>query len=163
MSPKGRRPHVGLSVRAEGAEGLAAVSKTVSEKMGLKAGTRAIFVNAPEHALVAIDPPTLDVASELAGGFDYIHLFARTRKELDDMFPKLMAHLEPKGMLWVSWPKDKQLGTDLALAKVIEIGYDHGLVESKTLSIDATWSAIKFTHPKKDKTYDNTYGRLPSS
>ena len=59
---------MGLSVRAEGAEGLAAMSKTVSEKMGLKAGTRAIFVNAPEHALVAIDPPTLDVASELAGG-----------------------------------------------------------------------------------------------
>jgi len=137
------------------------MSKTVSEKMGLKAGTRAIFVNAPEAALVAIDPPTLDVASELAGGFDYIHLFARTQKELDDAFPRLKVHLEPKGMLWVSWPKDKQLGTDLALAKVIKIGYDHGLVESKTLSVDTTWSAMKFTHPKKDKTNDNAYGRLP--
>ena len=152
---------MGLSVRAEGAEGLAAMSKTVSEKMGLKAGTRAIFVNAPEHALVAIDPPTLDVASELAGEFDYIHLFARTQKELDDALPRLKAHLEPKGMLWVSWPKDKQLGTDLTLAKVIKIGYDHGLVESKILSVNATWSAMKFTHPKKGKTYDNTYGRLP--
>ena len=148
-------------MRAEGAEGLAAMSKTVSEKMGLKSGARAIFVNAPEHALVAIDPPTLDVASELAGEFDYIHLFARTQKELDDALPRLKAHLEPKGMLWVSWPKDKQLGTDLTLAKVIKIGYDHGLVESKILSVNATWSAMKFTHPKKGKTYDNTYGRLP--
>ena len=136
-------------MRAEGAEGLAAMSKTVSEKMGLKAGTRAIFVNAPEHALVAIDPPTLDVASELAGGFDYIHLFARTQAELDAVFLTLEAHLEPKGMLWVSWPKDKQRGTDLTLAKVIKIGYDYGLVESKTLSVNATWSAMKFTQPKR--------------
>jgi hypothetical protein len=138
------------------------VSKTVSEKMGLKSGTRAIFVNAPEHALVAIDPPSLEVASGLAGEFDYIHLFARTQAELDDTFPKLKAHLEPKGMLWVSWPKNKQLGTDLTLPKVIVIGYDHGLVESKTLSVNATWSAMKFTFPKQGKTYRNSYGRLPS-
>jgi hypothetical protein len=41
-------------------------------------------------------------------------------------------------MLWVSWPKSKKLETDLAQPKVIEIGYNHGLVESKTLSMDAT-------------------------
>jgi hypothetical protein len=139
------------------------VTRTVSEKMGIKEGTRAIFVNAPEAARQAIDPPSLDVASELAGEFDYIHLFARTRVELDDAFPKLKAHLKPTGMLWVSWPKNKKLGTDLALPKVIEIGYDHGLVESKTLSVDATWSVMKFTHPKEGKTYNNIYGQLPPS
>jgi hypothetical protein len=137
--------------------------RTVSEKMDIREGSRAIFVNAPEAARGAIDPPSLDVASELAGEFDYIHLFARTQAELDDTFPKLKAHLKPTGMLWVSWPKNKKLGTDLALAKVIEIGYNYGLVESKTLSVDATWSAMKFTHPKKSKVYDNSYGRLPPS
>ena len=140
----------------------AAMSRTVSEKMSIKAGTRAIFVNAPEAARESIDPPSLDVASELVGEFDYIHLFARTHAELDDTFPKLKAHLKPTGMLWISWPKNKKLGTDLALPKVIEIGYNHGLVESKTLSVDATWSAMKFTHPKKGKVYNNSYGRLPS-
>jgi hypothetical protein len=138
------------------------MARTVSGKMGIKEGVRAIFVGAPGTALEAIDPPSLDVASELAGEFDYIHLFARTRAELDDAFPKLRAHLKPTGMLWVSWPKNKKLGTDLALPKVIEIGYNHGLVESKTLSVDATWSAMKFTHPKMGKVYNNSYGRLPS-
>jgi hypothetical protein len=138
------------------------MTSTVSDKMGIKEGVRAIFVDAPEAALEAIDPPSLDVASQLAGEFDYIHLFARTQAELDDEVPKLKAHLEPTGMLWVSWPKNKKLGTDLALGKVIEIGYNHGLVESKTLSVDATWSAMKFTHPKKGKVYDNSYGRLPA-
>jgi hypothetical protein len=137
------------------------MTSTVSDKMGIKVGGRAIFVNAPETALEAIDPPRLDVASELAGEFDHIHLFARTRAQLDDAFPKLKAHLKPTGMFWVSWPKNKKLGTDLTLPKVIEIGYNHGLVESKTLSVDATWSAMKFTHPRKGKVYDNSYGRLP--
>ena len=65
-------------------------------------------------------------------------------------------------MLWVSWPKNRQLGTDLSLPEVIRIGYRHGLVESKTLSVNATWSAIKFTHPVAGKVYNNAFGQLPS-
>ena len=137
------------------------MARTVSAKMGIKEGSRAIFVGAPEAALEAVDPPDLDVAPELAGKFDYIHLFAKRRAELDDAFPRLKMHLEPTGMLWISWPKNRQLGTDLSLPEVIRIGYNHGLVESKCLSVDATWSALKFTHPVEGKAYDNSYGRLP--
>ncbi len=114
------------------------MSGTVSEKMGIKEGVRTIFVDAPETALEAIDPPDLDVAPGLAGEFDYIHLFAKSRAELDGTFPKLKAHLNPIGVLWVSWPKNRKLGTDLTLPEVINIGYNHGLVESKCLSVDAT-------------------------
>jgi hypothetical protein len=53
------------------------------------------------------------------------------------------------------------LGTDLAIQYVIKIGYAHGLVESKVVSIDPTWSAIKFTFPKEGRTYNNSYGKLP--
>ena len=157
----GRRGNVPADSGARPTRG-GVVARTVSEKMGVKEGARAIFVNAPETALGAIEPPGLDVAPGLAGGFDYVHLFARSRAELDDAFPRLKAHLKPTGMLWVSWPKGKKLGTDLSLPKVIEIGYGHGLVESKCLSVDATWSALKFTHPVKGKVYSNSYGRLPS-
>jgi hypothetical protein len=136
---------------------------SVAKKMGIKEGSRAILVNAPEAARGAIDPPSLEVATELSGAFGYIHLFTRTQAELDETFPKLKARLEPTGMLWVSWPKGGKLGTDLSLPKVIKIGYRHGLVESTCLSVDATWSALKFTHPKKGKVYRNKYGQLPSS
>ena len=43
---------------------------------------------------------------------------------------------------------------------MIGIGYDHGLVESKTLGIDRVWAAMKFTFPKAGKTYHNSYGTL---
>jgi hypothetical protein len=119
-------------------------------------------VSAPAEALEAIDPSQLTVAAKLTGTFDYIHLFAKSQGEFNEKFARLKSHLKPTGMLWVSWPKNKKLGTDLTLKKVIELGYNHGLVESKTISIDGTWSAIKFTHPKQGKVYKNSYGKLKS-
>lgn len=48
-----------------------------------------------------------------------------------------------------------RLGSDLRLPKVIEIGDDFGLVESTCLRINVVWAGLKFTHPKKGKTYRN--------
>lgn len=137
------------------------MARPVSQKMGIKPGTRAFFVNAPEAAQKALELPDLEVGETLEGDFDYIHLFLITQSEMDETFPRLKPHLRPGGMLWVSWPKGKKRGSDLTLHKVIEIGYNHGLVESTCLSVDTTWSALKFTYPKKGKIYHNSYGTLP--
>lgn len=139
------------------------MAKTVSEKMGVVEGARTFLQNAPDSAVAAMRLPGLKVGQSLRGTFDYIHLFATSQAEMDEAFPRLTRHLKPTGMLWVSWPKARQLDSDLTLAVVIRIGYSHGVVESKTLSIDATWSGIKFTHPKPGKKYHNKYGELPPS
>ncbi|MBC8112456.1 MAG: hypothetical protein H7Y04_15495 [Verrucomicrobia bacterium] len=136
------------------------MTKSVSKKMGIKEGMRAIFINAPVEAIEAIDLPGLDIVSEFTGSFDYIHLFAKTQTEFREFFPELKVGLKPSGMLWASWPKNGQLETDLSLTKIIHLGYGFGLVESTSLSIDSTWSALKFTHPKKGKVYNNSYGTL---
>ncbi|GAB3986472.1 DUF3052 family protein [Spirosoma daeguense] len=128
--------------------------------MGVKPGARSFLVNAPADAIAAIELPAIDLETNLQGDFDYIHLFVRNQAEFHETFPKLKEHLKKTGRLWVSWPKGRQLGTDLTLTKVIEIGYDYGLVESTALSINATWSALKFTHPKEGKEYNNSYGKL---
>lgn len=104
--------------------------------------------------------PSLEIASKLTGYFEYIHLFAKSESVFRKNFPKLKAHLKPKGMLWVSWAKNGQLGTDLSLTKIINIGYGFGLVESTCLSVDSIWSALKLTHPKKGKVYNNSHGKL---
>lgn len=137
--------------------------RSVSQKMGLKDGMRAFFLNAPVSALGAMKLPELNASQTLRGEFDYLHLFTTSQAEMDKAFPKLIRHLKQTGTLWVSWPKAKQLGTDLSLPHVIRIGYSHGLVESIALSVDTTWSGLKFTRPKPGKTYHNSYGRLPES
>lgn len=137
------------------------MARSVSQKMGIKEKTRTHFVNAPASALKAIALPSLEVGVRLDGEFGYIHFFALSQAEMDNAFPKLKSHLSATGMLWVSWPKARKLETDLTLPHVIRIGYSHGLVESTALSVDGTWSAIKFTHPKPGKVYRNSYGQLP--
>jgi len=132
----------------------------LSKKLGVRSGARARFVNAPDDVLEHIDTADLDIVSRLSGELDYIHLFVKTEAELNRALPTLAVHLKERGALWVSWPKKRRLKSALVLTKIIEIGYDHGLVESKTISVNATWSAIKFTHPKKGKVYRNSYGTL---
>ena len=139
------------------------MTRSVAQKMGIHAGARAFFVNAPESALRAIKLPALTVGDTLEGRFDYVHFFCVTQAEMDDRFPKLKAHLNSSGVLWLSWPKARKMGTDLSLPKVIEIGYRHGLVESTCLRIDETWSGLKFTHPKPGKVYNNRFGTLPNA
>jgi hypothetical protein len=136
--------------------------KSVSKKMGIRENARSIFIHADDDAMQALQHPALIIAARLSGKFDYIHLFSTTQHDLTHEFGRVKKYLSDSGSLWVSWPKAKKLATDLNIKEVIRIGYDHGLVESKTLSVNATWSAIKFTHPKKGKIYNNSYGKLRS-
>ncbi|MGH9271121.1 MAG: hypothetical protein ACRDZ2_07595 [Ilumatobacteraceae bacterium] len=137
--------------------------RTVAEKMGVRAGSRAHLIDAPSETQAALELPSVDLSHRLQGRFDYLHLFVRRIEDLDRRFPRLRDHLRDGGMLWVSWPKGRRLGTDLTLRDVIRIGYSHGLVESTTLAVDSTWSAIKFTRPRTDRTYHNSYGQLPGT
>ena len=144
-------------------DGTDAARRSVAEKMGIQPGSRAYLMTAPESTVTAMRLPSLEVSPQLAGKFDYLHLFTTSQADMDDNFPTLAGHLVRTGMLWVSWPKTRKLGTDLTLPEVIRIGYSHGLVESTCLSVDHTWSGLKFTHPKPGKTYRNSYGTLPTN
>ncbi len=128
--------------------------------MGVRESSRAFFANTDNEAIDNINLPTLNIPTKLEEEFDYIHLFVRTKIEFLEYFPTLKPHLKPNGMLWVSWPKGGQLETDLNIKIVIKLGYDFGLVESTCLSINDIWSGLKFTHPKKGKVYNNSYGKL---
>jgi hypothetical protein len=136
------------------------MTRTIAEKMFVKPGTRAYLVSVPDDLLETIQAPPLEIGSELTGQFGYIHLFGRNQRELENGFTRLKSHLATHGALWVSWPKGGQLGTDLNLHEVIRIGYARGLVESTCVSIDSTWSALRFTHPKPGKKYNNSHAEL---
>lgn len=135
--------------------------RTVAQKMGIKEGSRAHLVGAPDSALAELRLPELELPGTLSGSFDYLHLFALSQKELRQGFAELRDHLNPGGMLWVSWPKGGRYGTDLNMKSVIAIGYELGMVESICLRVDEAWAGLKFTRPKPGKVYRNSYGTLP--
>lgn len=110
------------------------------------------FLSTLRLALKDIDPTGLDRTAKLTGSFDFIHIFSERGKELRKKITASKKHLNPAGMLWISWPKSGQHDTNLNLPEVIKIGYDSGLVESKTISINSSWSAIKiYTSNKRER------------
>ncbi len=138
------------------------MGRTVAQKMGIDAGARSYLMHAPADVIAVMDLPRLAMSPTLDGEFAYLHVFVTSQAMLAEKFPQLKSHLSAEGKLWVSWPKGRKLGTDLTLPVIIRIGYSFGLVESTTLSINSTWSAIKFTHPIPGKIYHNSYGTLPT-
>lgn len=139
------------------------MTPSLASKVGLRENHRAILVHAPDGMADTLAGPGVAFTKALRGAFDHIVAFVTSQAQMDKRFPSLKSHLAPGGALWVAWPKARQMETDLRLPAVIEIGYRHGLVESKTISLGATWSAIKFTHPKAGKVYRNRFGTLPTA
>ena len=138
-------------------------AKSVAEKMGVRPGVRAYHLDIPAIVLSRMGLPNLRVSPTLHGWFDHIHAFVATQQQMKTHLPALRNSLSPDGQLWLSWPKGGQLETDLSLPDVIRIGYNAGLVESKCISVDTIWSALKFTHPIHGKTYHNIFGQLPGT
>jgi hypothetical protein len=134
----------------------------ISDKMGIKEVAHILLVNAPPEAIQAIDLPAVTITTTASGMFDHILLLVKTRAEAEALLSKLKQCISRGGKLWVIWPKGGKLGTDLGIKEVIRIGYNQKLVESTNLRIDDTWTALKFTHPKQGKVYNNSYGKLPS-
>lgn len=135
--------------------------RTVADKMRLREGQRIHLVDVPPDVWAGVGAPPLTVVDELEGEVDQVLSCCRSGGAMEERFPVLRDHVAPGGSLWLSWPKGGGLGTDLTLPRVIGIGYRHGMVESTCLSLDATWSALRFTHPKPGRTYRNSYGTLP--
>lgn len=79
--------------------------RTVSEKLGVKPGSRTYITGAPDDALNALLLPALSRTNELQGQYSYLHLFVRTGEQMNAQFPVLRRHLAAAGMLWVSWPR----------------------------------------------------------
>jgi len=137
--------------------------RSIAQKMGVKPGMRLLFVNSDSVETGFGIGPDVEIANKKIGDFDMIHAFVTTQSQFRETFPKLIAHLKPSAVIWISWPKAGQLETDLSIQKVIAIGYTFNMVESKTIGINSVWSAIKFTFPKPGKTYNNSFGTLPEN
>ncbi|MDF1502370.1 hypothetical protein [Roseisolibacter sp. H3M3-2] len=137
------------------------MGSALARKLGVGADDRVYLAHAPAAVRDALALPPARVAARLTGEFAHLHVFVDDADALAAAFARLKPHLAPRGRLWVSWRKGAPKGEGLRLTEIIRVGYDHGLVESKTVSVDDTWSAIKFTHPRPGVRYRNSYGRLP--
>lgn len=90
--------------------------RTLSKKLGIKKGFRIAILNPPKNFKEKLGrlPNDVPVVNTLKGPLDLIHLFSKSKEELEIKFPNLKQVLSENGALWVSWPKSSsKVDTDL--------------------------------------------------
>jgi hypothetical protein len=128
-------------------------ARSLSDKLGIKAGARIAFVGAPKGYDTTLGKlPPVTQAKTLRGPLDLIQVFVTNRAELIRRFPALRKALAIDGALWVSWPKKASgVATDVVEDVVREIGLAQGLVDVKVCAVDETWSGLKFVYRLADR------------
>jgi hypothetical protein len=121
----------------------------LDRKLGLKAGQRIVFENAPAPGWVDV-PDGATVLRRPAAGLDVAVTFQTQRAALARRLAALRTKLQPAGMIWVAWPKKaSKVPTDITEDVVREIALAGDLVDVKVCAIDATWSGLKLVIRKE--------------
>jgi hypothetical protein len=128
-------------------------SKSLIEKLGIKAGSKILVVNAPKNFWKILGPlPEKTRQAGKSGSVDFIHFFSMEKAEYQKGLPGLKKRLAPSGMLWVSWPKKAaKTQADLDEKGVRDFALKNGLVDVKICAVDETWSGLKLVIPVKDR------------
>ena len=79
------------------------------------------------------------------GKYDFVHLFVTDGAELERLGPVALQSVTYDGLLWISYPKrSSKVETDLSRDVGWEVVANAGLRPVTQVSIDATWSALRF-------------------
>jgi hypothetical protein len=122
-------------------------TRSLSDKLGIRPGTRITALGAPPEyrSLLEPLPPDTSLSSRLSRSAEFIHRFARSRRELGANLPRLARSLADDGALWISWPKKSSgVETDLNENVIRGQGLELGLVDVKVCAINEVWSGLKF-------------------
>ncbi len=112
----------------------AITSMTLASKLQLKEQTICV-VNAPSGL-------QLDVKQ--ASDSPAVLVFAANAAELSDHGLAAIEAAQADALAWIAYPKAGKLGTDLNRDKLWETLQDKGIRPVRQISIDETWSAMRF-------------------
>jgi hypothetical protein len=121
--------------------------KSLSDKLGIRAGDRVILLHGPDGIETTLGslPAGAVLGTRRSRAARVTLLFATREADLRLEFPPLAAALPEGAMLWVAWPKKTSgRATDLSENLIREICLPTGWVDVKVCAIDETWSGLKF-------------------
>ena len=131
--------------------------KPVADKLGMKDGHAALFVNLPGEAAELAEARDFASSETVgwdalpgAGHFDFVHAFTTEKADLADNADTLRDWIMPDGMVWVSWPKkSSKVATDITEDTVREVLLPTGLVDVKVCAVTDVWSGLKLVVRKE--------------
>jgi hypothetical protein len=122
------------------------------KKLGIKEDFRVALIRMPADVRAELQDALAGcrIVKDLAGPLDFIHLFSKSRVELEEEMPQATRALAPAGMIWISWPKKSSgVATDLTEDIIRQTGLGLDLVDVKVCAVTEVWSGLKFVIPVK--------------
>jgi hypothetical protein len=122
------------------------------KKLQLKPEQRVAIINAPSGYIEALGqlPEGTKLTDKTTGSFDFVQLFVKDSAELNRYAPKAIRAIKHDGMLWISYPKgSSKMKSDLNRDVIWDLVKKHGLLGVSLVSIDDTWSAMRFRPAEK--------------
>ncbi len=118
----------------------------IAKKLQIRRGMRICLIGAPpEYQSIVKDfPKTVEVATELSGQFDLVHVFVTKLDATLASAGKLKAAVKEGGIIWISYPKGKEIETDLNRDILRSRLLPLGLVAVAQVAINDLWSAVRF-------------------
>ncbi len=122
------------------------MSRPLASKLCVKEGDRIAILNPPlgYGQIVGELPDNVTITNSLEGEFNLIHFFVIKRKKLEEGLSQLKDALREDGLLWVSYPKGSQLNTNINRESIAAYARSLGLKAVTQVSVDHTWSALRF-------------------
>ena len=127
-------------------------NSSLIKKLRLQAGQKVLILNPPADYIEGLDrlPQDVQLSLEPGGKFDFVHLFASRSSELTRLKTIAVESVEFDGLLWVSYPKlSSKIDSDLSRDDMWELYIDAVLRPVSQISIDETWSAVRFRPTEK--------------
>lgn len=117
----------------------------LARKLLIKPRSRVALVDPPAGYAERLQPlPEGAELVEIQPGLDVVQVFVRDRAALDRAAPALRS-IRAGGLLWVCYPKGgRKAGTDLNRDLLWEALAEFGLAGVTLVSVDETWSAMRF-------------------
>lgn len=122
--------------------------KSLAERMQIKPNMRLLTVNVPDgfaDTLGALPDGATLTSEHGDGGHDGALIFCKNKAEVDQYAPQAIAVTVPDGLIWIMYPKKGQ-GIDTDINR--DTGWDAvtaaGLRGVRQVSVDATWSALRW-------------------
>ncbi|MCQ3930849.1 MAG: hypothetical protein DPW16_10355 [Chloroflexi bacterium] len=125
------------------------------QRLGIKAGHKCLILNAPDGYLNTLGelPPDTTLTTEPDGSsYDLVQVFVWNKADVDTLAPIAIDTLKHDGLLWMTYPKkSSKIKTDITR----DIGWEavnaKGLEIVAAISIDDTWSGLRFRPSEKVK------------
>jgi hypothetical protein len=119
----------------------------LAKKLAIKPHYRILLINAPEgyRAHMGELPAGVTVTTEGDGTFDMVQAFGEQRADLAAVAPVAIRAIKPDGVLWFTYPKKTgKIASDLSREVTWEVLAPHRWHAVTQISIDETWSALRF-------------------